>query len=489
MVRFVYLFFLCIFLSLPLFGQKMTMDEAIATARSSSVQALEAKASFISDYWAWRSYLGSRLPSISLYGEVGAFDRSLSLVQKPETGEMVYTTTFNMQNSLGLKIDQNLTATGGTLTLYSNLNRLDQFGTNSGLTWYAQPVTLSYSQPLFAFNSFKWDKKISPKEYESAKRKYIESMEGVTLAAVEYFYDVMLARRNYDISVSNYGKTSQMLKIADARMKLGTVTRDEYLQLELRQLKDSISIQENKVILKKAQMQFNSLMGYNESYTIEPVLDQTLPDIVIDYDLVLGKCGSNSSFYLQNEINILNAEAAVAKAKANRGLTMELYAKFGLTNSAKSLSRTYSNLLDQEIVGLSFSIPIFDWGEGKGKVKKAQAAAEVVRAQVEQSENDKRISLFNSVGQFNNQRQQCIVSAKANRIAQERYELVMEKFRRGKATVNDLNTARTESDEAQRKYISDIQSFWCYYYTLRKLTLYDFIHGNDIDVSFNEMTD
>ena len=482
-------FFLLLVVSESAFAQKMTMEEAISTARSQSVLALEARASFISDYWAWRSYLGSRLPMVSVYGEIGSFDRSLSLVQRVETGEMLYTTTFNMQNSLGLRIDQNLTATGGTLTLYSNLNRLDQFGTNSGTTWYAQPVTLSYSQPLFSYNRFKWDKRISPKEYEKARRVYMESMEDVTLEAVEYFFDLMEAKVNHDVSLANHDKTSRMLRIARARMNLGTVTRDEYLQLELRQLKDSIAIQECSMLLRKAQMQFNSLVGFDESHEVEPVLDDRLPDITIDYNQVLEKCAGNSSFYLQNEINELNAESAIAQAKANRGLTMQLYAKFGLSNSAGSLSRTYSNLLDQEIVGLSFSIPIFDWGAGKGRVKKAQAAAEVIRAQVEQSENDKRISLFNSVGQFNNQRRQCTVSSRANVIAQERYTLVMEKFRRGKATVNDLNTARSESDEAQRQYISDIYGFWRYYYTLRKLTLFDFIEGHDIDVSFKEMTE
>ena len=121
-------------------------------------------------------------------------------------------------------------------------------------------------------------------------------------------------------------------------------------------------------------------------------------------------------------------------------------------------------------------------------MKKAEAAAEVVKAQVEQAENDKRISLYTAVGQFNNQRQLCDVSRRAAAIAQERYALVMERFRSGKASVTDLNTARSESDNAIQKYIRDISSFWNYYYTLRKLTLYDFLSGEDLTVNYEEMT-
>ena len=177
------------------------------------------------------------------------------------------------------------------------------------------------------------------------------------------------------------------------------------------------------------------------------------------------------------------------QARADRGITMQLNATFGLTNSAAELPAVYRNLLDQEVLGLTFSFPIFDWGQGRGKVKKAEAAAEVIKATVEQERNDRRITLFTAVGQFNNQRQMCSVSRRAEAIARERYELVMEKFRNGNATVTDLNTARSESDEAIRKYINDLSNYWTYYYTLRRYTLYDFVGGRDLDVSFEEMTE
>ena len=470
------------------FGQSMTLDEVIERARGESVQALQARSAFVSDYWAWRSYQASRLPSLSMYGTLGSFDRSLRLLQNYETGEMVYTKNYNMQNSIGLKATQNVTFTGGTLSLYTDLARIDQFGTG-GNTWYAQPVTLSYSQPLFTYNQFKWDKLISPKEYEKARRTYLESMEDVTLQAVSDYFDVMLAQKIYDVSRTNYENTAQMLGIARSRMALGSVSRDECLQLELRALNDSISINENLVSLRKARMQLNSLLGYDETKEVTTVLEEVLPDVVIDYGTVLQKCSENTSFYISGEIDVLNAESEIEKAKANRGITMQLNARFGLSNSAKELQETYKNLLDQEVVGLTFSVPIFDWGQGKGKVKKAEAAADVVRARVEQSENDKRISLFTAVGQFNNQRQLCDVSRRASDIAQERYQIVMGKFRSGNATVTDLNNARTDSDSALQKYITDISSYWTYYYALRKLTLYDFIGGDDITVSYEEMTE
>jgi len=470
-------------------AQSLTMDDAISMARAQSVEALQAKSSFVSEYWAYRTYRASRLPSLSVYGNLFSFDRSLRLLQNYENGEVNYTQNYNMQNSLGLMLSQNVTFTGGVVSMYSDLSRIDQFGFGSN-TWYSQPVTFTYDQPLFAYNQFKWDKKIAPKEYERSKRQYLESMEDVNIKAVSAFFTLLKAKVAYDVSRESYDNARIMHEIALNRLQLGAVSRDECIQLELRMLNDSIVINENNVRMREAQMSLCSILGVDDNVEFDPISDSfELPDIYISYDDMLLLAKENSSFEINNEINVLNAESAIAKAKASRGLSMQLNARFGLSNSSSQFRETYKNLVDQEVVGLTFSIPIFDWGLGKGRVKKAQAAADVVRAQVEQSENDFKRSLFSAVGQFNNQRSQCLVSKRASDLAAERNALMMEKFAAGKASAMELNRAQEEADASRQKYIEDVSNYWQYYYTLRKLSLYDFIGNHDIDVSFDEMVE
>ena len=465
----------------------MSLDEAIHTARHQSVEALEARQAFISTYWAYRSYQASRLPSFYLYGDIMNFDRSLTLLQNPDDGTLKYVSSNNLQNGVGLQINQNITFTGGTLSVSSDLSRIDQFGNSKSLTWYSRPVTVSYYQPLFTYNQFKWDKKIEPKEYEKGKRDYLGTMEAITINVVYAYHNLLLAKKNNEISQSNFENSGNMLRIAKERLQLGNVTKAEYLQLELRMLNDSISINETAVQVREAQMQLNSLLGYDESFEIVPTIESSLPDIQMEYDLVMHKSLQNSSFSLNNELSLLNAESNVAYAKASRGFSFALNARFGMSQTGPGFPDAYKDLLDQEVVGITFSIPIFDWGLGKGKVQKAKAAQEVVRAQVQQSENDYRRQMFTAVSQFNNQRQQCLVSQRAMNIAAERYELTMHRFKEGNATVTDLNMAQTENDSAVRQYVSDISNFWIYYYTLRQYTLYDFISGRDLEIDVKEM--
>ena len=467
--------------------QRLTLSDAIHAARSSSVEALEARQAFISTYWAYRSYQASLLPSFHLYGNLMNFDRSLTLLQNYEDGSLRYAGSNNLQNSLGLQISQNVTFTGGTISVSSDLSRIDQFGASKSLTWYSRPITVSYYQPLFTYNQFKWAKKIEPKEYERGKRQYLESMENITINTVYAYHNLLLAQMNNSISRSNFENSCKMLRIAKERLELGNVTRAEYLQLELRMLNDSISINETDVQIREAQMVLNSLIGYDESVEITPALNEVLPDIFIDYEKVIEKVFCNSSFGLGNELSLLNAESSVAQAKAARGFSFALNARFGMSQTGPGFPQAYKDLLDQETVGITFSIPIFDWGLGKGKVQKAKAAQEVVRAQVRQGENDLRRKIFTAVGQFNNQRRQCLVSRKAMQVAGERYEIAMHRFREGTTSVTDLNLAYSENDSAIRQYINDISNFWIYYYSLRQYTLYDFIEDRDIEIDINEM--
>ncbi len=468
-------------------SRSLTLADAIETARGQSVEALQAKHAFVSTYWAYRSYQTSRLPSLNLYGDLMNFDRSLTLLQSYEDGSFKYAKTYNLQNSLGLQVAQNVTWTGGRIYLYSDLSRIDQYGTLKNLTWYSQPITMSYVQPMFSYNQFKWDKLIEPKEYERGRRKYIESMEQVTIDAVSAYFALTTALRNHESAVTNFSNNGKMRSVAAERMKLGTVTRDEYLQLELRSLNDSISINETLVRVREAQMALNSVLGYDESVEVEPVVDDDLPEILMDYDFVVDKALSNSTFNLEKGISELNAAAAVAKAKADRGISMSLNARFGLSQTGDELPAVYRDMLNQEVIGFTFSVPIFDWGLGKGKVQKAKAAQEVIKARNIQSENDYRRKIFTSVGQFNNQRQQCRASKKAMEIATERYSLMMEKFRLGNATVTDLTNAQNDNDSARSRYITDLGNFWKYYYALRQYTLYDFIKGENIDIDVSEM--
>ena len=139
-------------------------------------------------------------------------------------------------------------------------------------------------------------------------------------------------------------------------------------------------------------------------------------------------------------------------------------------------------------VGLSLSLPIVDWGLGKGKVKVAKSQQEVTESQIIQKEQERREEVMLQVLQFNLQSAQCEVSAKADNVGKLRYESARERFLNGTITATDLNVAQNEMDNATAQYLSSLQNYWNYYYTIRQMTLYDFIGNKPLDADFDKLT-
>ncbi|MCF0202849.1 MAG: TolC family protein, partial [Bacteroidaceae bacterium] len=67
---------------------------------------------------------------------------------------------------------------------------------------------------------------------------------------------------------------------------------------------------------------------------------------------------------------------------------------------------------------------------------------------------------------------------------QKRYNTNVETFVIGRISTLDLNDAQTSKDEARLKHITELYSYWSYYYQLRSLTLWDFEKNTDINADF-----
>ncbi len=465
----------------------MTLDDVIQDARTQSQSALIAKHNFLVSYWEFRTYKARFLPSLNLSAGIGQYNRSFVALQSSETGETNYVTNDNLRNTLSLSIDQNIPFTGGTVSVYTSLDRLDQFSPDNEITYNSQPINIYYNQPIKAFNSFKWEKKIEPKRFEMAKQAYLETMEGITVTATSYFFDLLIAQGSLEIARKSYSNTGQLYDIAQERFKLGTVDKSELQQLNLRLLNDNLAVSEAELDVQMKMIKLRTYLGYNENVDIALDVPHIDNELVLSYEDVFNKAFHNSSFTLANEISKLSAEQEVARAKANNGLQASLFARFGLTQVDSKLKNAYKNPMDQEIVGLSLSLPIIDWGLGKGSVKVAKSRHEVIEVQIIQQEQELREDIMFKVMQFNLQGAQCKLSAQADTVGKMRYESAKERFLNGSIGVTELNTAQTEMDDASANYLRSLGNYWNYYYTLRQLSLFDYIKNEKLDEDFEKL--
>lgn len=480
----------CFFLSLSLSGmvnaQQITLADAIMIAQENSLDANLAHFSFQASYWNYRSFKAELLPSLNLGGNLGNYNRSLVETRNYDDGHLGYVSNNTLSNSLTLSLDQEITATGGRVSLISYLHRIDQF-TYKEHTFNSQPLRISYTQPLRAYSSLKWQKKTAPLEYEIAQKQYATSMQDIAIQVTTLFFRVLSAQSSYQQSKATLADRELLYEMAQNRLKLGTTNKSEVLQMELSVLNARVSEAENRIALDDAQYNLFSYLRVTDYSNAELLAPSNVPDLLIGMEDVLRKAIANSSHTMEQRLEMLNAERELAQAKSSRGLQMTLNGELGFMQTSNKFSGAYSHLLDNEIIGLTLQLPIFDWGVSKGRVRMAKSRLEVVRTKQEQNQLDYIQELRKKVMQFNAQPTQCRNALRAQEIAEERYNIMRRRYEAGTVSVTDLNTALQEMTSAKTQYINQLNTFWLDYYSLQKSTLYDWTTGKEIIMDVEEV--
>lgn len=465
----------------------LSLDDVIRIARDRSYSAQSARLEYIASYWTYRTFRAQLLPSVNLNGGLLNFDHSRVEARDAESGIINYVDNNSLTNSLTLSLDQEIPATGGTISLQSYLYRLDQF--NYDMTTYnSQPLRISYTQPLRSYNTLKWEKKTAPVEFEIAQKEYLEDMEQVTITATQLFFGAISAQTEYKQSTANYADLTRMYDTAQKRFAIGTVTKSDMLQLELSVLNAKVAVTNNKLKLDEQLFNLFSYLRLSDYQNAELLAPDKVPDIIINADQAVAFALENSTHAPTQQLTMLQAKQGVAEAKSKRGLQLQLSSEIGFNKTSDTFRDAYNRLKDNEVIGLSLSLPIFDWGVSKGRVHVAEAKLELANVEVEQARVEYIEDIRRQVMQFAYQAEQCRTAKRAEEISAERYDISKRRFEEGTITVTDLNTALQESETARAQYIEQLQTYWTDYYTLQRATLYDWQRNRKLTADYDEIT-
>lgn len=464
--------------------RKLTLEEVIKLSEEQSPNALIAKHRFRSSYWQYRTFVAEYRPSLTLSGTTPDYSNAYTRVFTG--GIWDYVKTDNLQTMGSLALSQNIGLTGGSIALQSDITYQKDFeaGTERYIT---VPTSIRLIQPILRFNELKWQKKTEPLRYEAAKKTFISNIEEVHRMAVMNFFSLALAQINKQIADMNYSNADTLYRIARGRFDLGTISEDELLQMQLSWLNTETNRKQSEMNLRDREIRLRSFLGFNDQIRLELILPTEIPALQVSADEVFQLAMDNNPEMLTQQLTVLQAQSNLAQAKADRGLNANIIANFGLQGKDESLQVAYDALSRNQGVRLSFTMPILDWGLGRGRYQMAKSSLELAQVQSDQAIVDFQQNLYLDVEQFNLQAEQVATAAKSDTVAMKRYEVTKQRFLIGKIDVLDLNDADTRKDENRRAYVQSLQNYWNYFYNLRALTLFDFINRRPLETDYDDL--
>jgi outer membrane protein TolC len=385
----------------------------------------------------------------------------------------------------GLVMKQNFDLTGGTFYLESDLEYMRNFG-NDKLTQFSSiPFRIGYSQDLMGFNPFRWDKKIEPLKFEKVKKEFLYNSEQVAEEAVTYFFNLAMAQAEYQLATENMASSDTLYQIGKQRQKIAAISKADLLTLQLDYVNARNTLENSKISLKRAMFSLASFLGLDKDTQIQIELPGFPRELVVPVEDAIMMAKANSPAILVHKQNILEAERNVNKTRVESRLNANLTISVGYNQVSDSFRYVYQGLLRQDLVSLTLSIPLVDWGVRKGRYNVAVNDLNVVRIAAQQAEVDLEKEVIMTVNDFNIQQNMISSAEEALELATMAYDQTRQRFIIGKADINSLTLSLNRQQEAQKNYILALQNYWLNYYKLRRLTLFDFRSGISLSDRFD----
>ena len=176
----------------------------------------------------------------------------------------------------------------------------------------------------------------------------------------------------------------------------------------------------------------------------------------------------------QREIDIEFTQFDLIQTKALNEFKGNLGLTFGIFGDNENLENLYENPTDNESVALSLSIPLWDWGERKARIKATQASIESANISFEEEQNNIILGIRKIYRNLLNLQNQIEIARQSVTNAQLTYDLNLEKYKNGDLTGMDLNIFQNQLSEKQLSYTNSLISYKLELLNLKIQTLYDF---------------
>lgn len=482
-------FILLILAALPLCGAahelSLSLDDAIAMARVKSVDAAVALDELRTAYWEWRTYRADQLPEINFSATAPSYSNQYTPYMNSQ-GSYSFVNNNYLEAQGQLSITQQVRLTGGTISLNSSLDFMRMYGSDGGNRFMTIPVALTLNQPIFGVNAMKWQSRIEPVRYSEAKAAFLSATEDVARATVEYYFALLLSTANLNIAEQNLATARKLYTVAQEKRKMGQISENDLLQMELNMLDAQSELTDCQSTLKSNMFTLRAFLDLDENTEIVAILPDNVPQADITYADALDRALTNNKFAKNMRRRQLEADYEVAKAKGNLR-EINLFLQVGYTGTDISMGNAYTRLKGNQLAQVGFSIPLLDWGRRRGKVKVAESNRRVTQSRLRQESMNFNQELFVLVERFCNQQSQLAIAGKSNEIALKRYDTNVQTFLIGKISTLDLNDSQSKKDQSMRQYINELYKFWSYWYQIRSLTLYDYATLSPINADIEKL--
>jgi len=386
-----------------------------------------------------------------------------------------YTEENKMSNG-SLIISQPVKQTDGTLVLRNNLSYQDNYSeaNNTTYTGFNNNFYLEFNQPLFTYNRTKMNLRRNQLSLETATLSYAIQMLSLERQVTQAFYFIYQKQKSVQIAKEEYDNQKISKDIIESKVEAGLSAKEELMQAELN-LATSESNYDNSIVdLDNEKDQFKLLVGISIYEDVAVEADIGYKPVIIDLNRAIENGISQRMELRQQQINIDNAEMDIVQSSATNEFRADMNLSLGLMGNNENFMNIYDKPTKSPQVGITFKIPIFDWGERKARIRAAEVELESRKIDKKSEEDNIVLNLRKIFRNLQNLVTQIEIAEKNEKNAQLTYEINLERYKNGDLTSMDLNLFQNQLSEKKANLSNALINYKLELLNMKIQSLWDF---------------
>jgi outer membrane protein TolC len=452
--------------------QGLTLEQALAVAESNSPTMKKTRLSLI------RNQENLNAQNASLKSNFSLTLNPIGYTQSREFNDLI--SKWNSRTtteSYGLfTVSQPIVMTDARISLTNRFGYTDSYSEYSGSTTkgFSNNVSLNVDQPLFTYNRTKIQLKELQLTLENAQLNYAIQLLSLEKQVSQAFYYVYQQQQSLNIANQAYQNMQQSYEVSKNKVDAGISPREEMFQAELNLATTRSDFENKQVTLENAKDEFKILIGMSLYDDILVIPNIDVDTVAVDIAFAIDQGLDNRMELRQRKINIETTQFDLIQTKGLNEFKGNLGLSLGLFGDNEKFRNIYESPTDNETVSLSLTIPLWDWGERKSRIKASEASVETANITFEEEQNSIILDIRKVYRNLLNLQNQIEIARQSVINAQLTYDLNLEKYKNGDLTGMDLNIYQNQLSEKQLSYTNSLISYKLELLNLKIQTLYDF---------------
>ena len=387
-------------------------------------------------------------------------------------------TNRSLSSSGTFSISQPIIWTDATLSLNNSLswqnNESSVGGTTNSNRTFSNSLYLSLTQPIFTYNRTKMNLRQIEMNYENARISYALQLLNVERNITSQFYSLFTAQQNLEISEKELENAEKNFNIIKDKVEADLVTKDEYYQAELNLAQSRSSLENQRVSLENSKDNFKQALGIPLEEDIIVVCDIEAEPVFVDFNKALESATTTRLELRQRQISREQQEMSMIQVKDNDSFSGNISLSLGVMGDDPEFAHVYDNPTNNPRVAVTFSVPIFDWGARKARIKAAEIERKMFELSADEELKSIEMNVRSTCRSLDNLLGQISIAEQSQKNAQLTYDLNEERYRNGELTGMQMNQFQTQLSNSKMSYTQAIINYKVQLLNLKILTLYDF---------------